>query len=124
MRIFFLKASIVAGIAMVAGCSSEAPPAPEPEGQLIPCAIGPGTDFEPVCTGEQITSEEGADVFIIHHPDGSFRRFEMLPDGKGVALADGADELTQEVEGDDLVITLERSRYRLPTRPIEASTAE
>lgn len=117
MRNLSLKAGFIAGITMVAACSSEAPPAPEPEGQLIQCAIGPGTDFEPVCTGEQITSEEG-DAFIIHHPDGSFRRFEMLPDGKGVALADGANELSQEIDGDELLITLEGERYRLPTRPL------
>lgn len=111
MRIFSLLA---AGL-ILSACSGEASPAPE--GQVIDCAIGVGVDMGPDCIGEQLA---GGEVFVIHHPDGSFRRFEMLPDDAGIGLADGAGVLSQEREGDKLLIAVDDAKYLLPI----ASTAQ
>lgn len=105
MRIFsFLAAGL-----LLSACSGEV--SPEPEGQVIDCAIGVGVDMGPDCIGEQIA---GGDIFVIHHPDGSFRRFEMLPDDAGIGIADGAGVLSQERDGDRLLITVDDARYLLP----------
>ena len=42
----------------------------------------------------------GGGQFVIHHPDGGFRRFELDPNG-GHRLADGADQLTIKYQFDD-----------------------
>ena len=114
MRIF----SLLITASLLAGCSGEVSPAPE--GQVIECAIGAGVEMGPDCIGEQIAGTDGA-FFVIHHPDGSFRRFEMLPDDAGIGLADGAGVLSQEMDGDELLISVDDARYRLP---IASNTAE
>ena len=67
----------------------------------------------PDCIGEQVAGAEGQ-YFVIHHPDGGFRRFEMLDDDAGVGLADGAGVLSQEMSGDKLLISVNDARYLLP----------
>ncbi|MEP2736271.1 MAG: hypothetical protein ABJP34_08220 [Erythrobacter sp.] len=108
MRIF-AGLSMAALGAFITGCSGEA--SPMPEGQTIECAIGAGVEMGPDCVGEQIA---GGEIFVIHHPDGSFRRFEMLPDDAGIGLADGAGVLSQQMDGDELLISVDDARYRLP----------
>lgn len=93
-------------------CSSE--PSPEPQGEKIDCAIGAGSQFAPVCTYEFIAEEQQA---VIHHPDGGFRRFTLLPGGAGVAGTDGAEEVIQGMMGGQLEVTVGEDRYRFPTIP-------
>lgn len=107
MRIF----NALAIAALLAACSGEVSQAPE--GQAIDCAIGAGVEMGLNCIGERLASSEGQQ-FIVHHPDGSFRRFEFLPDDAGIGLADGAGELVQERDGDTLLLTIDDARYRLP----------
>lgn len=113
MRIFSLFAVTALLAPCLAACSGDASPAPE--GQTIECAIGAGVEMGPDCIGEQVASADGQ-IFVIHHPDGSFRRFEMLPDDAGIGLADGAGVLSQEMDGDELLISVDDARYRLPIR--------
>ena len=96
---------------IVAACGGEVSPAPE--GQTIECAIGAGAEMGPDCVGELVVASD-EQVFVIHHPDGSFQRFEMLPNDAGIGLADGAGVLSQERDGDMLLLTTEDARYRLP----------
>jgi len=103
MRIF----SALGIATLCAACSGEVSPAPE--GQAIDCAIGVGAEMGPDCIGERLTSGD-SQQFIIHHPDGSFRRFEFLPDDAGIGLADGAGELLQERDGDTLLLTIDDAR--------------
>lgn len=107
MRIF----SALGFALVLAACSGEV--SPQPEGQSIQCAIGAGAEMGPNCIGERITSGDG-EQFIVHHPDGSFRRFEFLADGSGIGLADGAGELVQDRDGDNLLLSIDDARYVLP----------
>ncbi len=58
---------------------------------MIDCAIGPGSDYSEVCTLEVAGDGE----FLIHGPDGGFRRF-TLTDGDSVQSIDGADPVIYE----------------------------
>lgn len=107
MRIF----SLLTAAALVSACSGEV--SPEPAGETITCAIGVGAEMGPDCIGEQVAGTDGQ-YFVIHHPDGSFRRFEMLPDDAGIGLADGAGVLSQEMSGDQLLISVDDAQYLLP----------
>lgn len=70
----------------------EATQSPEPEGETLDCAIGGASDFDSVCTLEWV-GEVGGQEFLIHHPDGGFRRFGVSEDGSAVTIKDGAEEL-------------------------------
>ncbi|MEO9462884.1 MAG: hypothetical protein ABJ242_09125 [Marinomonas sp.] len=96
---------------LLSACTGEV--SPEPEGETITCAIGVGAEMGPDCTGEQVAGSDGQ-FFVIHHPDGSFRRFEMLADDAGIGLADGAGVLSQEMSGDQLLLSVDDARYLLP----------
>ncbi len=86
---------------------------PEPEGDSVDCAIGPGSDFSNVCTLE--VTAPGA--FVIHHPDGGFRRFVLSEDEAAtLSVADGAEPIVSETfdEGTQIIeFDLEVDRYRL-----------
>lgn len=112
MRIF----SALSIAALLAGCSGEV--SPVPEGQAIECAIGAGAEMGPNCIGERLSNGD-SEQFIIHHPDGSFRRFEFLPDDAGIGVADGAGELLQERDGNSVLLTIEDAQYRLPISAAE-----
>ena len=77
-------------LSILTGC--EATQTPEPEGESIDCAIGAGAEVGSNCTLEWI-GEAGGREFLIHHPDGGFRRFTVSDVSSGVALTDGAEEL-------------------------------
>lgn len=102
------------------GCAAESA---QPPGDAIGCALGQGAEFEAVCTMER-ASEDGAQQIILHHPDGGFRRLIVLPDGKGVAPADGAGALAQNLAGNRLEVAIDGDRYRLPAKPMETATGE
>lgn len=96
----------------LAGCGGGA--SPEPEGNTIDCAIGPGAEYSSVCTLERVG--EGAE-FLIHHPDGGFRRLLETPEG--VVSADGADTVVvlQNISHAHLEIEVGGDRYKLPNPP-------
>lgn len=119
MRIFSLCALTTVLAACGGGGTSG-----EPEGSLVECAIGPGSEFSDVCTIELISAEE----FVIHHPDGGFRRFTQSDDSSSpIAVADGAEPLTyQRVEGESGVLELGLSvdRYRIESKLIASTPDE
>ena len=82
----------------------------------IQCALASGKTFTRVCETERIAGP-GGQILVIRHPNGGFRRFKVLTDGRGLAAAEGADPTsikilnTGEIElssGDDL--------YHLPAQ--------
>ena len=78
-------------ICALTACGSSASPAPK--GAAADCAIGPGSEFSNVCTVERVSTQS----FVIHHPDGGFRRFRLTNDpSEPVAAADGALTLVYE----------------------------
>lgn len=82
----------------------------------VECALAGSDSFERICTTEQIVSDEGK-ILVIRHPDGGFRRFDILTDGRGLAPADGFDE-TQITVLDDGFIEVRSGddKYRLPAQ--------
>ncbi len=106
-----LRFALLASLALAA-CGEESQP---PEGEAIECAIGAGSEFSPDCLYDY-----RADVqqVVIWHPDGGFRRFNLLPGGAGVASTDGAEQVIQGMMGGQLEVTVGDDRYRLPTQPV------
>lgn len=80
---------------------------------VIECAVNGAAAFAPQCPVEK-AEIGGAKFLTVRHPDGGFRRFEILTDGHGLAAADGADEAKLAVEGDILGVTVAGDRYRFP----------
>jgi len=111
-----LRISSLALAALLAACGSASP---EPEGEAIECAIGPGAEFSAVCTLEIVSEGE----IVIHHPDGGFRRFTRSADTPlELVPADGADLMVSQTpsagflgaEGVDALVKyrVDDARYR------------
>lgn len=116
--------STIAILLLASACSEgEVQAQAEAGADPIECAIGPGSDFGPDCLVER-TSEGDAQVLVVRHANGGFRRFEQLPDGAGLASFDGADVVTQKLEGDTLVIEVGGDRYRFPARAKDDAAAQ
>ena len=56
----------------------------------VECALAGSTDFSRNCTTERVSGPEGQ-MLVVRHPDGGFRRFKILTDGRGLLPADGTD---------------------------------
>jgi hypothetical protein len=56
----------------------------------VECALAGSTDFNRNCTTERVSGPEGQ-MLVVRHPDGGFRRFNILTDGRGLLPADGID---------------------------------
>ncbi len=85
LRIF----SAVASAGLLVACSTESP---APEGEMIDCAIGPGAELSGVCTLEQIDGDR-IELFLVHHPDGSFRRLGFDRNTLAWTAMDGAADI-------------------------------
>jgi hypothetical protein len=103
-------------LAMTA-CGDEV--SPPPPGDLVDCAIGEAADLAQVCTLERVAGTEG---FVVHHPDGGFRRFTREPATGDIATVDGADNVvTTEDYGGVLTFQVGADRYELISEPAAAS---
>ena len=56
----------------------------------VECALAGSPDFNRNCTTERVSGAEGQ-MLVVRHPDGGFRRFKILTDGRGLLPADGID---------------------------------
>ena len=56
----------------------------------VECALAGSADFNRNCTTERVSGAEGQ-MLVVRHPDGGFRRFKILTDGRGLTPADGID---------------------------------
>jgi predicted small lipoprotein YifL len=82
----------------------------------IVCALAGSDIFERTCTTEQIAAPDGK-MLVIRHPDGGFRRFNILTDGRGLAPADGFDETRIRVLGTNMIeLSSGDDKYRLPAQ--------
>lgn len=100
---------------LTVACSGSDDVSEIPQGDPIDCALAGAPDFTPVCLYEH---DEAEQKIIVWHPDGGFRRFDVLPGGAGVASSDGAEEVIQGIMGGMLEVTIGEDRYRLPTKPV------
>ena len=104
----------------LAACNQTAPSAPAKGeaavadvGKTIPCALADSAEFKPVCTVADVTVE-GKVYWIVRHPDGGFRRFQMIDNGTRIATADGADEVEMTRAGAEFIVKAGPDRYRFP----------
>ncbi len=106
-------------IAALAACSSgEADPSQPAEGkEHIACAVGGAKDYANVCAVER-SRQAGGLFLVVRHPDGAFRRFEVLTDGRGLAVADGAETAIVAFSGNRLDVAVGGDRYRFPAKPL------
>ncbi len=82
----------------------------------VECALAGSTAFQRTCTTEQIVGSEGT-ILVIRHPDGGFRRFDILTDGRGLAPADGFDETKISLRSDGMIeVSSGDDKYRLPAQ--------
>lgn len=100
-----------------AGCSAGADqPQAAPGAERIDCALGDAADFAPDCLVERSTVET-ARILTVRHPDGGFRRFEQVDDGRGLIVVDGADRAKLNLSGNVLEVIVAQDRYRFPATP-------
>jgi hypothetical protein len=82
----------------------------------IECALAGGKEYTRTCETERITSATGS-ILVIRHPDGGFRRFNILTDGRGLSPAQGFDETKITVMNDGMIeLSSGDDRYRLPAK--------
>ncbi|MET0372078.1 MAG: hypothetical protein ABW039_11975 [Sphingobium sp.] len=120
-----ISEALAAGIACVllASCGSgaEAPAADmvaqasaDPDDGKADCAIGPGAGWARSCLVERSDGPDGA-IVTLRHPDGGFRRFRVVTDGRGLVPADGAEAAKIALLDDRRIeLTVGEDRYRLP----------
>jgi len=89
--------------------------APLAEGaERIECATGHAETFASVCSVERTAGPDGL-TLTIRAPNGSFRRFLVTRDGRGVVPADGAMPAAVTALGPDRIeVAIAGDRYRLP----------
>jgi len=76
------------------------------------CSVDGAADWSSDCTLER----EG-DLLTVRHPDGGFRRFRILSDGRGLKEADGAEQVRLRIiDGHMIEATVGDDRYRLPAK--------
>jgi hypothetical protein len=82
----------------------------------IECALARSSSFARVCSTEQITANGGT-VLVLSHPDGGFRRFDVLTDGRGLSAAEGFDETRISLRNDGMIkLSAGDDKYRLPAQ--------
>lgn len=114
---------------IASACSSEPGSAPEAPAtaevaqgaELIDCAVGGRKELSRACAVERI-DDDGTLFLTVRHPDGAFRRFKVLEDGRGLEPADGAEGARLRMNGDRLEVAIGSDRYLFPaTRASDAS---
>lgn len=113
---------LLAGCLLLAACGGETGKrgnAVQPEQGAEPvddgkadCAIGADAAWARDCL-----IERAGEILTIRHPNGGFRRFRVLADGRGLEAADGAEMARlQIVEAGLVEIRIGGDRYRLPVK--------
>lgn len=104
-----------AGVMLLAACSQgEAGPRGS-KAEAVYCALGGSLQFQDNCTIERSTVD-GAQVIVVRHPDGAFRRLEVSKDGQNLTAADGAEQSQSALKGDRFEVILGDSRYVIPAK--------
>lgn len=97
----------------LAGCSAGGTSADIGD-RLIDCALGGAAAFSHDCSVER-RRQEGRDLLIVHHPDGGFRRFELVEGGDSLAAADGAAAVAVARNDGTVDASVDGDRYRFPS---------
>lgn len=110
-------ALIIAGaLALLAGCSGEdkSDALAGADDSRVACALGSDTEFTAKCDVERVQRGDRREL-VMRHPDGGFRRFEIVTDGRGLIAADGAEQavITPLADG-RIQLSVGDDRYRIP----------
>jgi hypothetical protein len=115
------RVSVVLAVGLLAACkpasdgeASREAAGPVDNDTTIACALNGAKTFDTVCQVERVAGQDGLINVIVRHPDGAFRRFDVLDDGRGLAVADGAQQAISRIEGDKFELAVDRDRYRFP----------
>lgn len=110
---WLLRAGIAIAMPLPAACGSSDDAAP---GEPIDCRPTSADRLERICTIERTTSPEGR-VIVVRAPDGGFRRFLIVRDGRGVIAADGAEPVAvRPGDATHIDVTAGDMVYRLPAK--------
>jgi uncharacterized membrane protein len=125
-------AALLGAVALLAGCSGDGNTLADAEREAageaaeagkVDCALAGSSEFQRVCTTETVAADSGR-MLVVRHPDGGFRRFDILTDGRGLAPADGFDETSIKILSDGMIeVKSGDDSYRLPA-DIKASAAK
>jgi hypothetical protein len=104
-------------LALLAGCSSgkSEAPAVAQGGEHISCAVAGAKAFSDTCAVDRI-EVDGKLTLVVRHPDGAFRRFAVVRDGRGLVVADGAEQAETSIKGDKLAVSVAGDRYLFPAK--------
>ncbi len=106
-------AAILLIAALAVSACGQGESADGPVGEAILCSLGGAKDFKPHCQLERSVID-GAQVFIVRHPDGAFRRMQVSADGQNLLAADGADETQSALKEGRYEVILGPDRYVIP----------
>lgn len=68
--------------------------------------------------------ENGVKLLVVRHPDGGFRRFRAVSDGRGVVPADGSESAAGEWTADHrFAVSVRGNRYLFPARELPGHAA-
>jgi hypothetical protein len=100
----------------LAACAQDAPDASAADADhRIACAVDGAAEFVRACQVER-REIDGATILVVRHPDGGFRRFEVMSDGTGLATADGAERAEVNLREQEIEVAVGTDRYRFPAR--------
>jgi hypothetical protein len=107
------RASIATAILLLPACGSSDDAIP---GEPIDCRPTSAGKFERICTIQRTDSPDGR-VIVARAPDGGFRRFLIVRDGRGVIAADGAEPVAvRPGDAAHVDVTAGDMVYRLPAK--------
>lgn len=112
------RGAALIGLLLLAACGQKQDE-PAPGLAKVECRLSGAKDFAELCTTEKMGSPEGR-VIVARAPDGSFRRFLVVSDGRGVVAADGAEPVTVTPAGKDHIdVAAGDMVWRLPAKITE-----
>jgi hypothetical protein len=111
------RTSSTLALLLLAACGREAaeatPASTAAADDTISCALRGSDEFVRECAVQRVRTAGGLQL-VVHHPDGGFRRFDVLTDGRGLATADGAQPARVTVFDDGIDVAVGEDRYRFP----------
>ena len=119
MRTFDRQVLAVSILLALAGCSGESTPSDpasvaDVEDPRVSCALAGEAEFTEQCDVERVQNGDRREL-VMRHPDGGFRRFEIVTDGRGLVAADGSEEAVVTPLADGRIqLSVGPDRYRIP----------
>lgn len=109
-------------VALLAACSQDIAPPAEVHDEPVFCALAGSQKFTDQCRAER-TTVDGAQVIVVRHPDGAFRRLEVSKNGQNLLAADGADQSQSALKGDRFEVILGPDKYVIPAKAPSSDAA-